>query len=115
MPDPTPSAAILSELVRTHKHKFRLFNKYHAVYCVCKKVISKLVLEKYYNSLSSRIIGFAKVTSLQFLTHLITKCVELEDEEVKEINRKMKRHISGEILFEVFVEKIEWNQEAVEV
>ena len=32
MPDPAPTAAILSELVRTHKHEFHLFNKYHAVY-----------------------------------------------------------------------------------
>ena len=29
MPDPAPTAAILSELVRTHKHEVRLFNEYH--------------------------------------------------------------------------------------
>ena len=39
MPDPAPTAAILSELVRTHKHEVRLFNKYHAVDRACKKVI----------------------------------------------------------------------------
>ena len=47
MPDPAPTAAILSELVRTYKHQVRLFNKYHAVDCACKKVISKLILEKF--------------------------------------------------------------------
>ena len=31
MPDPAPTAAILSKLVRTHKHEVRLFNKYHTV------------------------------------------------------------------------------------
>ena len=71
MPDPTPTAAILSELVRTHKHEVRIFYKYQAVNCACKKVIIKLILEKYCKSLSSRIIGFAKVTSFQILTHLI--------------------------------------------
>ena len=39
MPDPAPSAAILSEFVRTQKHEVRLFNKYHAVDHACKKVI----------------------------------------------------------------------------
>ena len=36
MPNPAPTAAILSELVRTHKHEVRLFNKYHAVDRACK-------------------------------------------------------------------------------
>ena len=47
MPKPAPTAAILSELVRTHKHKVCLFNEYHAVDCACKKVISKLIPEKF--------------------------------------------------------------------
>ena len=37
MPDPAPTSAILSELVRTHKHEVRLFNEYHTVNCACKK------------------------------------------------------------------------------
>ena len=78
MPDPSPTAAILSELFRTHKHEVRLFNEYHAVDCACKKFISKLILEKFYKSLKSRIIGFAKITSLEILTHLITEYAELE-------------------------------------
>ena len=106
MPDPTPTAAILSKLVRTHKHTVWLFNEYHAFDRAFKKVISKLVTEKYYKSLSSCIIGFAKGTSLQILTHLITKYAELEDEDVQDIDRKMKEHISDETLFEDFVEKL---------
>ena len=73
MLDPAPTAAILSELVRTHKHQVRLFNEYHAVDRACKKVISKLILKELYTSISSRIIGFAKVTSLDIITHLITE------------------------------------------
>ena len=71
MPDPTLTDVILSKLVRTHKHEVRLFNEYHAVNRACKKVVSKLIMEKFYKSLLSRIIGFAKVTSLEILTHLI--------------------------------------------
>ena len=78
MTEPTPTAAILSELVRTHKHEVRIFNKYHAVNRACKKVINKSIPEKYYKPLSSFIIGFAKVTSLQILTQLITEYAELE-------------------------------------
>ena len=39
MPDPALMSVILSELVRTHKHEVRIFNKYHAVNRACKKVI----------------------------------------------------------------------------
>ena len=65
MPDPAPMAAILSELVRTHKHEVRLFNEYHAVDRAFKKFISKLIPHKFYKSLLSRIICFTKVTSLK--------------------------------------------------
>ena len=78
MPDPAPTAAIFSELAITHKHQVRLFNTYHAVNRACKQVIRKLITEKFYKSLSSRIIGFAKVTSLDILTHIITEYAELE-------------------------------------
>ena len=70
---------ILSELIRTHKHEVFLFNKYYSVDCACKKVISKLIPEKFYKSHSRRIIGFTKVTSLKILTHLITEYAELEE------------------------------------
>ena len=53
------------DLVRTHKHEVHLFNEYHAVDRACKKVILKLTPQKFYKSLSSRIIGFTKVTSLE--------------------------------------------------
>ena len=86
MPKPTPMAAILSELVRTHKHDVRLFNKYHALDRAFKKVISKLIPEKYYKPLSSCIIDLAKVTSLQLFPCLITKYAELEDEDVQDID-----------------------------
>ena len=82
MPNPAPTAAILSELVRKHKHEVRLFNDYHAVERACNKVISKLIPQKFYKYLSSRIIGFAKVTSLEILTHLISEYAELEEEDI---------------------------------
>ena len=74
-----------------------------------------MIPEKFYKSLSIRIIGFAKVTSLEILTHLITEYDEPKEEDVQGIDRKMKEPISGETLFEEFVEQIEWNQEAVAV
>ena len=79
MPDPDPMAAIFPELVRTHKHRVCLLNEYHTVDLACKKIISKLILEKFYKSLSICIIGLAKVTSLEILTHLITEYNELEE------------------------------------
>ena len=105
MPDPAPTAAILFKLVRTHNHKVWLFNKYHPVDQACNKVISQLILEKYYKSLSSQIIGFAKITCLHILTHLITEYAELEDNKIQEIDRNMKETISDKIIFEEFTEQ----------
>ena len=105
MPNPAPTAAILFKLVRTHKHKVCLFNKYHAVNWACKKVISQLILEKYYKSLLSQIIGLAKVTCLQILNHLITEYAELEDDDIQEIDQNMQDPISGKTIFEYFIEK----------
>ena len=82
MPDPDPTAVIFSELVRTHKHQVCPFNEYHTVNRACKKVISKLIMEKLYKSLLSRIIGFTEVTSLEILNNFITDYVELEEEDV---------------------------------
>ena len=48
----------------------------------------------------------AKVTSLDILTQLITEYAELEEEDVQDIDRKMKEPISGETLFEEFVKKL---------
>ena len=104
-----------SKLVRTHKHKVCFVNKYHAVNHACKKVIRKLIPEKFYKSVSIRMIGFAKVTSLEILTHLITEYAELEEEDVQDIDQKMKEPISSRTLFEESVKQIEWNQEAVAV
>ena len=58
----------------------------------------------------SGIIGFAKVTSLEILRNLISEYAELEEEDIQEIDQKMKEPISGETLFKDFVEQIEWNQ-----
>ena len=49
------------------------------------------------------------------MTHLISEYVELEEEDIQEIDRKIKEPISGKTLFEDFVKQIEWNQEAVAV
>ena len=93
----------------------RLFNKYHTVDRACKKFISKLMTEKFYKSLSGLIIGFAEVTSLEILTHLISEYAKLEEEYIQEIDRKVKEPISRKTLFEEFVKQIGWNQEAVAV
>ena len=60
----------------------RLFNEYHAVNPAFKKVVSKLIPEKFYKSLSGCIIGFAGVTSLEILTHLISEYAEIEEEDI---------------------------------
>ena len=99
MPDPAPIAAILSKLVRNHKQEVFLFNKYNAVNWAYNRVISQLIPDKFYKSLLSQIIVFAKVTCLQILTHIITKYAELEDDDIQEIYWRMKEPVSGRTIF----------------
>ena len=49
------------------------------------------------------------------MTHLMSEYSKLEEEDIQEIERKIKEPISRETLFEEFVEQIEWNKEAVAV
>ena len=86
MPNPAPTAVILSKLVITQKYEDCLFNEYYAVYCAFKKVIINLIPEKFYKALSICIIGFSKVTGLEILTHLITEYAELEEEDIQDID-----------------------------
>ena len=83
MPNPAPTAVILSKLVRTHNNEVILFKEYDTVDWECKRVISQLIPEKLYKSLSSQIIGFAKVTCLHILTHITTKYAKLEDNDIQ--------------------------------
>ena len=46
MPDLAPTAAILSKLVRNHKHGVCLFNEYNTVDWAFKRVISQLIPDK---------------------------------------------------------------------
>ena len=73
LPTPAPSAVVLAELAREHKNKNKEFREYNAMDRACKQVISKLIPEKFYKSLASRLIGFSKITCLEILTHLITE------------------------------------------
>ena len=73
-----------------------------------KRVIQRLIPAKFYESIASRLIGFSKVTSITILTHLITEYAELDDDTIQDIDDNMKTPINGEILFEEFLEQIEW-------
>ena len=106
MPDQSPTAAILSELFRTRKHLVCLFNEYHAVDLACKNTISKLIPENFYKSLLIRIIGFAKATRLNILTHLIYEYAELKEEDMQEIDRKIKEPISGKLCSKILSNKM---------
>ena len=115
IPNPAPAAAVISTIVREHKEDMRVWKEYNMTDKACKKVVHALIPEKFYKSLSSRIVGFTKVTCLEILTHLITEYGTLEDPDIQDIDKKMKEQITGETLFEEFIEQIEWNQEAVSV
>ena len=72
MPNQAPTAAIFPNSSEHTSTKFFSF-KYHAVDCLCRKFIIKLIPEKFYQSLSSSTVGFTKVTSLEILTQIITE------------------------------------------
>ena len=46
--DPSPIAAAIGELTRTHTENMHIFREYKNVGIACKKVITNLVVEVYY-------------------------------------------------------------------
>ena len=68
---------------------------------------------KFYKSLGNRVTGFKRVSFLTIFSHLLTENGELEDQEIQEIDKKLKADISGETIFEDLVDQIEENVEAV--
>ena len=93
IPNPAPPAAVISTLVREHKEDTRVWKEYYATDKECKKVVHAFVLEKFYKSISSRTLGFTRVTYLYILTHLHTEYGTLEDSDIQNIDSKMKEPI----------------------
>ena len=105
--DPAPTAAVIGSLTRQHKEDTRVFNEYHNVDRVCKKVLCTLIPEAYFRSFKNKYTGYANVQCLEILTHLWSSYGVLQDYEVQENYVKMKKAISAETLFEDFVDQIE--------
>ena len=114
MPDQDPMAAILSELIITHKHKVCLFHEYHAVDRACKKVISKLISENLQVPFESYhwLRKVHKSRSSDSPRHRVLWTLRIRCTRHR---LEKKGSISGKTQFEEFIEQIEWNQEAVAV
>ena len=69
--------------------------------------------EVYYHTIKKKQTAYAGVTCLTFLTHLHSEYRRLTSQDIDEIDKRMKRQISGDKEFEAFLQKIEDGQEAV--
>jgi hypothetical protein len=78
--DPGPSAvvvvgmtaAVIAETTRLHREATQVYSTYHNLDQAIKKIIIESFNDAYLNALSDEIVGYAKCTSLQLLTHLLT-------------------------------------------
>jgi hypothetical protein len=78
--NPGPSAAVVagmtaavdSETTRLHREATQVYRTYHIIDQDIKKLIIEAFDDAYLNALSDEIVGYAKCTSLQLLTHLLT-------------------------------------------
>jgi hypothetical protein len=78
--NPGPSAAVvagitapvIAETTWLHKEATQVHRTYHNVDQAIKKLIIESFDDAYLNALSDEIMGYAKCTSLQLLTHLLT-------------------------------------------
>jgi hypothetical protein len=66
------TAAVIAETTRLHKEATQVYRTYHNVDQAIKKLIIESFDDAYINALSDEIVGYAKCTSLQLLTHLLT-------------------------------------------
>jgi hypothetical protein len=60
-------------------HTYRTYNN---VYQAFKKIIIDAFEDQYLNALSDKIVGYAKCTSLQLLTHILTYCAMIDPTEL---------------------------------
>jgi hypothetical protein len=66
------TAALITETTRLHKEATQVYRTYHNVDQDIKKLIIESFDNTYLNVHSDEIAGYAKCTSLQLLTHLLT-------------------------------------------
>jgi hypothetical protein len=66
------TAAVIAETTRLHKEATQVYRTCHNVDQAIKKLIIESFDSAYLNGLSDEIMGYAKCTSLQLLTHLLT-------------------------------------------
>jgi hypothetical protein len=67
--NPGPSAAVVAGMAAAATQVYRT---HHNVYQAIQKLIIELFEGAYLNALSDEIVGYAKCTSPQLLTHLLT-------------------------------------------
>ena len=105
--DTPPMAAIIKVQTLAHAKELRIFNEYYNVKKSCKKIIFTLIPKEYYRSFKNKHTGFETVFCLTILTHLWMTYGTLQDFEVQENYKIMKKPITSETIFEDFVEQIE--------
>jgi hypothetical protein len=66
------TTAVIAETTRLHQEATQVYRTYHNVDQVIKKLIIESFDDAYLSALSDEIVGYAKCTSLQILTHLLT-------------------------------------------
>jgi hypothetical protein len=66
------TAAVIAELTRLHRETTQVYRTYHNVDQAIKKLILEAFDDAYINSLSDEVVGYAKCTSLDLLTYLLT-------------------------------------------
>jgi hypothetical protein len=66
------TAAVIAETTQLHREATQVYRTYNNVGQDIKKLIIESFDDAYLNSLSDEIVGYAKCTSLQLLTHLLT-------------------------------------------
>jgi hypothetical protein len=66
------TAALIAETTRLHREATQVYHTYHTVDQAIKTLLIEAFDDAYLNALSDEIVGYAKCTSLQILTHLLT-------------------------------------------
>jgi hypothetical protein len=66
------TAAVIAELTRLHREATQVYRIYHNVDQAIKKLIIEAFDDAYINALLDEVVGYAKCTSLDILTHLLT-------------------------------------------
>jgi hypothetical protein len=100
------TAAVIANTTRLHREATQVYCTYHNVDQAIKKLTIESFDDAYLNAPSDEIVGYAKCTSIQLLTHLLTYCATIAPTELTQNYERLNTPYDPNQLIETLFQQI---------